>query len=101
MDPDRFGGLDAPIDREVTVLGAGTVDDIAQTAAQLKEKTDGLRRQSRSGNGGSRGIGRAIALRLASMGRHCALCATLRAQSVGREVKLGTALPCAQADVSH
>ena len=54
--------------------------------------------------GGSRGIGRAIALRLASDGADIALCArnVEAAQSVGREIEgLGRRCLLRQADVSH
>ena len=54
--------------------------------------------------GGSRGIGRAIALRLATDGADIALCArnVEAAQSVGREVEaLGRRCLVRQADVSH
>ena len=54
--------------------------------------------------GGSRGIGRAIALRMASDGADIALCArnVEAAQSVGREIEgLGRRCLVRQADVSH
>ena len=54
--------------------------------------------------GGSRGIGRAIALRMASDGADIALCArnVESAQPVGREIEgLGRRCLVRQADVSH
>ena len=54
--------------------------------------------------GGSRGIGRAIALRLASDGADIAICArnVEAAHSVGREIEsLGRRCLVRQADVSH
>ena len=63
------------IAREVTVLGAGTVNDIAQTTAQLKErKLMGLEGKVALVTGGSRGIGSRYCIAFGfRWSRHCAL----------------------------